>query len=128
MMFKVNKMTRDDPLLLPVCQSCGEYKGVGECRNPSCSGSDNGKKIAIRYTNQKCTICGQSQVVTCIQCGTGYCETHSVGAELNNLGSFHQRIGTCVECNHNVCEKCWILNPNGDIVCLVHLEKDRESH
>jgi hypothetical protein len=127
------KMKREDSQLLPLCKFCGKYKGIGLCKDPACPGSmkqvdreepdierDNGKE----RTKQPCVVCGKQQIVTCTQCGEGYCETHSIGAELNQLGSFHQRVGTCVECQQVVCEKCWILNPNGDIICLTHLEKE----
>jgi hypothetical protein len=122
------KMTREDPLLLPICGHCGKYKGVGPCKNPACPRSErqshNGEPVTEEDVKRPCRICMKDQVLTCAQCGQGFCQKHSVGAELNQLGSFHQRIGTCVECQQVVCEYCWILNPNGDIVCLKHLETE----
>lgn len=124
-------MTREDPQLLPICQFCGEYKGVGMCKNPACSGfkqeletgSPNMRDSVIR----SCNVCKKESVVSCVQCGRGFCQTHSDGAKLNQLGSFHQQLGTCVECKQVVCENCWILNPNGNIVCLIHLEEKRDT-
>ena len=130
------KMKREDPVLLPICNHCGKYKGVGHCKNPACPGSlrqleKGGSEIeedsSKKPVNQLCSICMNDQVLTCSQCGQGFCTTHGLGSELNQLGTFHQRVGTCVECHQVVCENCWILNPSGDIVCLTHVEKEREK-
>ncbi len=127
-------MKREDPLLLPICNHCGKYKGVGSCKNPACPGflgqSEKGELVveegsSKESTNLPCSICRNNQVVVCVQCGKGFCQTHSVGSELNQLGTFHQRVGTCVECQHVVCDNCWILNPDGKIVCLTHVKKSR---
>ena len=56
-----------------------------------------------------------------------FCEEHGKGANLHRLEFFHQRVGTCIVCEQYVCERCWILNPNGDIVCLRHLDEKRKS-
>ena len=130
------KTKREDPVLLPICNHCGKYKGVGPCKNPSCQGarehkekvgSENEEDTSKKLVTQPCNVCKNDQVITCSQCGQGFCRTHGVGHDLNHLGTFHQRIGTCVECQEVVCENCWILNPNGDIVCLTHVEKERQK-
>ena len=130
------KMTREDPQLLPICEKCGKYKGVGPCKNISCpesvKHSEEGEPMTREdnpneSVNNPCSICGKEQVAICSQCGKGFCQTHSEGADLNLLGNFHQHVGTCVECQKVVCENCWILNPNGDIVCLTHLEEERKT-
>ena len=130
------KMTREDPQLLPICQTCGKYKGVGPCKNISCQEfekqSEEGESMTrevspIEPVVNPCTMCGMEHVVICAQCGKGFCQTHSEGADLNHLGNFHQHVGTCVECRKVVCENCWIMNSNGDIVCLTHLEKERKT-
>jgi hypothetical protein len=115
------KMSREDPLLLPICQQCGKYKGVGPCKNPSCSEFENESKISVQAM-KSCIICEKQQQVVCSRCGQGFCKEHGAGAELNQLATLNQRLGTCVECKKVVCDNCWILNPNGDIVCLIHLE------
>lgn len=129
-------MKREDPLLLPICNYCGKYKGVGPCKNPACSGalrqSEEGESMmeensSKESVNQHCSICRKDQVLVCAQCGQGFCHAHSVGSELNQLDTFHQRVGTCVECQQVVCENCWILNPSGDIICLTHVEKERKT-
>jgi hypothetical protein len=124
-------MTREDPTLLPICQFCGEYKGVGICKNPTCSGSkqdmENEGSNKRDSVNRFCSVCKKDAVVFCVHCGRGFCLIHNEGVKLNRLESFHQHLGTCVECKQVVCEKCWILNPNGDIVCLAHLEETRET-
>ena len=124
------KMTREDDQVLPMCQHCGKYKGVGPCKDPSCQGfqeqSEDGQ-ITKTGSATPCCMCYEDLVVSCTQCGRGYCESHGKGAELSRLSDFHQHVGTCIECKRVVCENCWILNPNGDIVCLAHLEKQRKT-
>ncbi len=129
-------MKRDDPALLPICKHCGKYKGVGLCKNQACpgslghleeGGSEMEEAISKKPAVQPCSICKNDQVVTCTQCGQGFCKTHGIGHELKQMGTFHQRVGTCVECQQVVCENCWILNPSGDIVCLAHVEKERQK-
>jgi hypothetical protein len=129
-------MKREDPLILPICNHCGKYKGVGYCKNPACPGflgqldeeeSETEEDNSKESVNQPCSLCRNDQVLACVQCGQGFCQTHSLGADLNKLGTFHQRVGTCVECHQVVCENCWILNPNGDIVCLYHIKNERKT-
>jgi hypothetical protein len=31
-------------------------------------------------------------------------------------------IGTCGFCSFLVCEDCWVVNDNGKVICLNHLE------
>jgi len=124
-------MTREDPKLLPICHFCGEYKGVGICKNPSCSesvlGIGEGHPIESDSKNQSCSFCKKKSIVSCVRCGRSFCQTHSEGVDLTRLGSLHQRLGTCVECKQVVCDSCWIFNPNGDILCLTHLEEKSET-
>ena len=123
-------MTREDDKILPMCQYCGKYKGIGPCKDPTCPGSKEQAEAGVVSkipTSNPCSMCDDEIVVQCAQCGQGYCQIHGKGAELSRLGDFYQHIGTCVECKKNVCENCWILNPNGDILCLIHLEKQREK-
>ncbi|KXH76535.1 MAG: hypothetical protein AM326_06920 [Candidatus Thorarchaeota archaeon SMTZ-45] len=126
-------MKRDDPLLLPLCQICGEYKGVGPCKNPACPDCFS-RDTALRKedveqnTHQTCGICGKVKFVSCAQCGNSFCESHSLGANSNHFMNFNQHLGTCVECLKIICENCWILSPKGEIICLVHLEKERKTH
>jgi len=127
------KMTRENPLLLPICSHCGKYKGIGPCKNPACTEyvgelETEKRKSSNVSINRECTICGAEEVYVCVQCGKGFCKLHSTGAEMNHLGSFHQHVGTCIECKQVVCEDCWILNPNGDILCLIHLEDAQKSN
>ncbi|MFW9788855.1 MAG: hypothetical protein ACFFE1_14335 [Candidatus Thorarchaeota archaeon] len=121
------KKSREDPFLLPMCQQCGKYKGVGPCRNASCSEFEKESNLDFRAT-KTCSICDRHQQVVCSQCGQGFCKEHGVGAELNQLATFNQHVGTCVECKLVVCDDCWILNPNGDILCLLHLEESGKNH
>ncbi len=130
------KMKRENPRLLPICQYCGKYKGIGQCTNPKCQSSekhmDKQEQVSLEssardHEYQHCSICERDIEVICNQCGRGYCNLHSVGFNLNRLENFHQRVGTCIQCQQVVCERCWILNPNGDIICLTHLEKEHES-
>ncbi len=125
-------MTRDDPLLLPICQSCGEYKGVGSCKNPRCQeyilgGTTQEEDNADECTNQECNICGREKYAVCTQCDRVFCEPHSLGFNSTRFVNFNQHLGTCIECQKIVCENCWILGPNGEITCLIHLEKERKS-
>lgn len=125
-------MTRDDPLLLPLCQFCGEYKGVGSCKNPRCQmyfvgGTTQERDNANESTNQECNICGKIKYARCTKCGREFCEPHSLGVNSTRFVNFHQHLGTCVECQKIVCENCWILSPKGEIICLIHVEEERKS-
>jgi hypothetical protein len=101
------------------------------CKNPACSGSkkdmENEGSDERDSANRSCSVCKNESVVFCVQCGRGFCLNHGEGVKLTRLVSFHQRLGTCTECKQVVCEECWILNPNGDIVCLKHLEEKRKT-
>ena len=129
-------MKREDSFLLPMCNHCGKYKGIGYCNNPVCPEFqrqlDKGDSVMEddslnNSVYQSCSICKKEQVITCKQCGQGFCKTHSAGSESKQFVSFHQHIGTCVECQEVVCENCWILNPNGDIICLIHVEREPKN-
>lgn len=120
-------MRREDPLLLPICEKCGKYKGIGPCKSPDCPASIDNHEITHKPRNQSCKKCDKEAIVFCSQCKSGYCKTHSKGSKSNQLTDFHQCVGTCVECNQIICEDCWILNPNGDIVCLKHIEEKRKT-
>jgi hypothetical protein len=129
-------MKREDSFLLPMCNHCGKYKGIGYCKNPVCpefqrrlntGESEMRGDSSNKSVKQSCSICGKEQVIACTQCGQGYCQIHGAGSESKQLLSFHQRVGTCIECQEVVCENCWILNPNGDIICLTHVERERKK-
>jgi hypothetical protein len=121
-------MTRDDPLLLPICQVCGNYKGVGPCKNSSCSSSkitssrENSVEMKIEPAPKSCSLCGSVAVVSCGECNRGFCEIHGTGQIEGQLLKWDQRIGTCSICQKVVCENCWILESDGAITCFVHHE------
>ena len=115
-------------MILPYCQVCGKYKGVGPCKDPTCVASRvEGGNVTKEMKESSCDICGERQIMTCNQCGRGFCEQHSEHGDKSQLTAFDQQVGTCIQCEKVVCENCWILNPNGEIICLVHLENERES-
>lgn len=124
-------MTRDDPLLLPICQGCGEYKGVGLCKNSTCSSSkitsnrENSVKMRKESVHKSCSLCESTSVVTCNSCNRSFCEIHGSGQGERYLVKWNQRVGTCSICTQVVCENCWILEEEGAITCLVHLEENK---
>jgi hypothetical protein len=120
-------MTRNTPEILPYCQHCGSYKGVGICNNPKC---DKTKQIDIRTLRTKsnrCVICEADGLVLCSRCGDYYCNTHAIGHRESKLVSIMQYLGTCVVCGKVICERCWIFNNNGLVTCLVHLESKNKE-
>ncbi len=121
-------MTRDDPLLLPICPVCGKYKGVGRCKNSSCSSSkntmsgENSVESRKGSTHNSCSLCESTAVVTCCRCNRSFCETHGNNQGDGYLVKWNQRVGTCSICTQVVCENCWILEDEGAITCLAHHE------
>lgn len=121
-------MTRDDPLLLPICQVCGKYKGVGLCKNSSCSSSkftssrENSVEMRKGSTHNSCSLCESVAVFLCSKCNRGFCEIHGTGQIEGQLVKCDQRLGTCSICKKVVCENCWILEGDGAITCLAHHE------
>ncbi|MGY5858786.1 MAG: hypothetical protein RTU63_05415 [Candidatus Thorarchaeota archaeon] len=115
-------MTRNTPEILPYCQHCGSYKGVGTCKNPKCDKSKQVDIKALRYESSRCTICSTEGSISCSRCGGFYCNEHAIGSEETKLMSNEQHLGTCVVCGAVICERCWIFNNNGSVTCLVHLE------
>lgn len=115
-------MTRNTPEILPYCQHCGKFKGVGICTNPNC---DKTKRVdfgTIPDVSNECIICSAEGEHRCSHCGLFYCNRHALGKEKSRLMSVNQHLGTCVVCSKVICEQCWIFNNKGLITCLVHLE------
>jgi phage host-nuclease inhibitor protein Gam len=127
-------MRRNDPLLLPICQICGKYKGVGYCNDPNCRGSKPASKredvVAIknRFTNKSCSLCDEIAVLSCCRCNQGYCKAHGIAYTEEHLVKLDQHVGTCSICNQIVCENCWILESDGTISCLEHHEGGPRHH
>lgn len=127
-------MTRDDPLLLPICQVCGKYKGVGYCRNSNCSSSkitsrrENSVEMRKESVHKSCSLCERAAVVSCCRCNRSFCDIHGTGQGEGCLVKWNQRVGTCSICTQVVCENCWILEDEGTITCLVHHEGRNEHH
>ena len=120
-------MTRGSYDLLPYCPRCGQYKGIGDCKNPNCGGiSENGEPIDNKTST--CAVCSSSGAVSCSVCGQNYCMDHSAGADQIELIFVDQHVGTCDICGKIVCEYCWILNKDGKITCLNHLESKRNRN
>ena len=120
-------MTRNTPEMLPYCQHCGRFKGVGVCENPTC---DKTNLIDLENLGQdfnNCIICSSEGEHSCFQCGGSYCEEHALGREYSKLVRLNQHLGTCAVCGKFICEQCWIFDSSGSITCLVHRElKDHE--
>ena len=117
-------MTRNTPEILPYCQHCGNYKGVGICKNPKCDKTKLVDIRALREHSNKCVICSTDGNISCSRCKGIYCDTHAIGRVENRLMSVDQHLGTCVLCGVIICEHCWILNNNGLVTCFAHLESD----
>ena len=127
-------MTRDNPFLLPMCQECGKYKGVGPCVDSNCPGSkitstgnDSGERME-GPTYESCSLCRNETVVSCCRCSRGFCKKHETGKVEGRLVKWDQRVGTCTICKQVVCENCWILEGDGTITCLVHHEGGSRHH
>lgn len=91
------------------------------------SDSKYSEEIILSKIQNLCTICGDQAVVICGVCDQGYCESHSIGMSYSNLQYKDQHIGTCIKCQNYVCEKCWIFDTSGSILCLKHLEEKGHS-
>ncbi len=118
--ISVDIMTRNTPKILPFCQHCGSFKGVGPCRNPEC---DKTKYVSIGFLQSQsgnCIICSKDGDHSCSRCGISYCTKHAIGKDESILSSLEQHLGTCVICGEVICEHCWIFNSKGSITCLVH--------
>ncbi len=126
-------MKRDDPLLLPVCQICGKYKGVGPCKDVNCIDSyksirNDYVKMERRLDYRSCNHCENEAHILCSRCNSGFCETHGTGHDINQLERWNQLVGTCSICKQVVCENCWILEGDGAITCLEHHERGNRNH
>ncbi|MGY5879187.1 MAG: hypothetical protein RTV31_03005 [Candidatus Thorarchaeota archaeon] len=117
-------MTRNTPEILPYCQHCGRFKGVGICENPKCDKTNRVEVGTLREQFNECVICSAEGVHSCSQCGGSYCEQHATGREEPKLTSMDQHLGTCVVCGKVICEQCWIFNNTGSVTCLVHRESE----
>lgn len=116
----VYKMTRNTPKILPYCQHCGDFKGVGLCRNPECAETKHVSIGFLQSQSGKCIICSKDGEQLCSRCGISYCDKHAIGKDESILSSNEQHLGTCVICGEVICEQCWIFNSKGSITCLVH--------
>ena len=120
-LMSVLKMTRNTPQMLPYCQHCGEYKGVGSCKNPACDKTQTFMTSSTSQQNTKCTVCSEPGEYSCERCGRSFCEKHASERTEIHLVSIEQHIGTCNVCGKLVCEHCWILDDQGMITCIAHL-------
>jgi hypothetical protein len=121
-------MTRNTPEILPYCQHCGNYKGVGTCSNPLCDKSKWVDISSLHNKSGKCMVCTQEGDTSCFRCGSLYCINHAVGWKENRLQRIDQRLGTCVVCGAVICEQCWIFNNKGLVTCRMHHETNFNSH
>jgi len=118
--ISVYKMVRNTPMILPFCQHCGIFKGVGPCRNPECDKTNHVSIGFLQSQSSKCIVCSKDGDHSCSRCGISYCAKHAVGKDGSVLSSLEQHLGTCVICGEVICEHCWIFNGKGSITCLVH--------
>lgn len=117
-------MTRNTPEILPYCQHCGKYKGVGICSNPKCDKSKQANPWSFREQFDDCVICSNDKVSSCYRCGRSYCILHATGKEESKLRNLDQHLGTCIICGKVICERCWILDNRGFVTCLAHRESN----
>jgi hypothetical protein len=116
----VHNMTRNTPNILPFCRNCGEYKGLGPCRNPDCKEIDPASTEKLNRHRNRCVICGDLATHHCFRCGMGYCDWHSKNMTETRLVDIEQHLGTCTVCGEIVCEQCWIFNNLGLVTCQAH--------
>lgn len=112
-------MSKKSEMLLPYCNKCGVYKGLGPCKICNSTETDSITEREI------CSRCKESMKIQCQRCESSFCSAHSDGSQLQKLSNNSQIIGTCAKCGIFVCEDCWILDEVGRIICLEHLEEDR---
>jgi hypothetical protein len=115
-------MTRNTPEILPYCQHCGKFKGVGICTNPKCDKTKQVELGALEDLSSECAICSVEGEHRCSRCERSYCNQHASGREESELTSMDQHLGTCIVCGNVICEQCWLLNSRGLVTCLVHHE------
>jgi len=115
-------MTRNTPEILPYCQHCGSFKGVGSCKNPKCDVTNRVDIGSLRDQSNKCVVCSREGEYSCSRCSAYYCIKHAGGKEEIKLISVEQHLGTCVVCGKVICEQCWIFNNKGAVTCFVHSE------
>ncbi len=127
-------MKRGQPLILPYCPFCGKYKGVGLCPDVSCPGSLKEKLVAAPPVlvspgkdETTCVICGGAASSWCVRCLRAYCHDHASNSSETEIISADQHLGTCSICHQTVCEKCWMVDRDGKIVCMQHVI-DRSDH
>jgi hypothetical protein len=113
-------MTRNKASLLPFCRYCGQYKGIGQCKNPSCASKRLLDADLQKLKNGTCMVCRDSVSQACYRCGKGYCTKHSEGSYRSTLTKLDQHLGTCVICGKIICENCWIFNQKGEVTCQIH--------
>ena len=121
-MYWCTIMARNTPEILPYCQHCGSFKGVGSCKNPKCDETNQVEIGAVGNHSSKCVVCSREGEHSCSRCGASYCNKHAIGKEESKLISVEQHLGTCVVCGKVICEQCWIFNNKGAVTCFVHLE------
>ncbi|MFW9944121.1 MAG: hypothetical protein ACFFB7_03920 [Candidatus Sifarchaeia archaeon] len=128
-------MTRNRLVIDPYCLYCGEYKGVGYCLDPTCRGSqvpkDGGDSTLVmsitsvpRAQSDFCRVCRGQASFECRKCGTGFCKEHAAKARETVMSGIEHHLGLCCICQELVCEDCWILDGEGRITCLDHLEEE----
>jgi hypothetical protein len=103
------------------------------CMNPSCTnkgfsedydGDEFGETsdTSNSVERRSCSICERQEILSCSRCGRAFCEIHSSNSEKMRVQSPEHHIGTCGFCSFLVCEDCWVVNDNGKVICLNHLE------
>ena len=112
-------MPERSEMLLPYCNNCGEYKGIGPCKICNSTGADS------VIEGELCSRCNESMKIQCQRCESSFCSTHSQENQQQKLINNSQIIGTCARCGIFVCEDCWILDEVGRIICLEHLKEDK---
>jgi hypothetical protein len=86
------------------------------------SESSETSKSKEQVERENCTICERQETVSCSRCGRSFCEIHSSNSKKMQVQSPEHYVGTCSVCAFLVCEDCWVVNDNGNVICLNHLE------
>ncbi|MHA1247482.1 MAG: hypothetical protein ACTSPE_09170 [Candidatus Thorarchaeota archaeon] len=129
----MSDLSQYDPVLAPYCPSCGSYKGVGPCQNPSCREywnryiehkSVEEHTIVSSVTTAVCVICGEQATIRCSGCGRAYCEKHGITTTTDMPPPVKIHAAKCAICGEIVCEYCWAPH-HGVMVCLEHVSTSR---